>query len=227
LEYIKNVYLSLFPYTVDDQLVSKIAGNTNRENIRNAWGISVDAKVVVFCGKFIHRKRPVDLIIAFAKANIENSYLIMVGDDPLVEKLNREVRELGIEGQVRFLGFVKYSELPEVYVSSDILVHPAEWEPYGLPVNEAMVCGIPVIVSDRVGAGYDLVEEGITGFSYPCGNVDALTKILQKILTDRKALKDMGAAVIVRMKTWTSRESVEAHLKAIKKIMATKQRAVK
>jgi len=58
-------------------------------------------------------------------------------------------------------------------------------------------------------------------------NVDALTKILQKILTDRKALKDMGAAVIVRMKTWTSRESVEAHLKAIKKIMATKQRAVK
>jgi len=219
------IYLS--PYTVDDQLISKILVNTDRENIRNAWGIPMNAKVVLFCGKFIPRKRPVDLIRAYAKANIENSYLIMVGDGPLAKDLNREVRELGIEDQVRFLGFVKYSKLPEVYASSDILVHPAEWEPYGLPVNEAMVCGVPVIVSDRVGAGYDLVEEGITGFSYPCGNVDALTKILQKTLTDRKALKDMGAAAIERMKTWTSRESVEAHLKAIKKIMATKQRAVK
>jgi len=117
--------INITPYTVDNQLISKIAGNTNSENIRKGWGIPMNAKVVVFCAKFIARKRPEDIIRAFAKANVENSYLIMVGDGPLAEDLNGKVRELGIEDQVRFLGFVKYSKLPEVYASSDILVHPA------------------------------------------------------------------------------------------------------
>jgi len=213
----ERIYIT--PYTVDDKIISKIAGNTNRENIRNAWGIPMNAKVVVFCAKFISRKRPVDLIRAFAKANIENSYLIMVGDGPLAEDLNRKVRELGIEDQVRFLGFVKYSKLPEVYVSSDILVHPAEWEPYGLPVNEAMVCGIPVIVSDRVGAGYDLVENGKTGFIYPVKDIDKLSDLLKLSLNDNLLLDSMGKEAIKKVSNWSPKKNTEATLCAIKYVL--------
>jgi glycosyltransferase involved in cell wall biosynthesis len=214
------------PYVVDNEGIAKTAQLTNRNQIRAEWQVPIDALVVVFCAKFIPRKRPQDLVKAFALANVANSYLVLVGDGPLKEALQEEVEQLGITERVKFLGFVKYSFLPQVYTSSDLLVHPAEWEPYGLPVNEAMVCGIPVVVSDRVGAGYDLVQEGVTGFTYPSGDVDALASVLKTTLGNHETLKQMGTASIERMKTWSFRENVEAHVEAIKKLMTEKNKKV-
>ena len=212
------------PYVVDNLAIAKTSQLTNRNQIRAEWGVPRDAVVVVFCAKFIPRKCPQDLVKAFALANVANSYLVLVGDGPLKETLQQEVEQLGITEKVKFLGFVKYSLLPEVYASSDLLVHPAEWEPYGLPINEAMVCGIPVVVSDRVGAGYDLVEEGVTGFTYPSGNVETLTSILKTTLSSKEALKRMGEASIKRMQTWSFRENTEAHVEAIKKVIIGKKK---
>jgi glycosyltransferase involved in cell wall biosynthesis len=210
-------------YTVDNDAIAKTAQQTDRNQVRAEWQIPMDAVVIVFCAKFISRKRPEDLLKALALADVPNSYLVLVGDGPLKDSLKAEVEKLGIVDRVKFLGFVKYSRLPEVYASSNLLVHPAEWEPYGLPVNEAMVCGIPVVVSDRVGAGYDLVEEGITGFTYPSGNVEALASILKITLNDRDKLNQMGKAAIERMKTWSFRDSVEAHVKAIEHVIIEKK----
>ena len=115
---------------------------------------------------------------------------------------------------VRFVGFVKYSELPSVYASSDLLVHPAEHEPYGLPVNEAMVCGVPAIVSDRVGAGLDLVRHGETGFVYPCGDVEQLAKLLGEALRP-ELLPQLGRNAVERMKTWSPREYADGTARAV------------
>ena len=60
---------------------------------------------------------------------------------------------------MRFLGFVNQTGLPGVYVTSDLLVLPSDYEPFGLVVNEAMLCGCPAVVSDRVGAGYDRIRQ--------------------------------------------------------------------
>jgi len=160
------------PYVVDNDYIAEVALRSDRSSLRAEWQIPEDAK-------FIPRKRPQDAIRAFATANIPNSYLVMVGEGPLGDSLRYEVEQLGIKDKVKFLGMVKYSYLPEVYAASDLLVFCSEHEPYGLPVNEAMICGVPVVVSDRIGARYDLVESGKTGFVYPCGNVDALATILK------------------------------------------------
>ncbi len=207
------------PYVVDNEAISKVARMTDRVQIRLGWKIPSEAVVIGFCAKFIARKRPQDLVKAFALANVDHSYLVFVGDGPLNESLQKEVAQLGITEKVRFLGFVNYSVLPEFYASIDLLVHPAEWEPYGLTVNEAMVCGVPVVVSDRVGAGYDLVQEGVTGFTYPSGNVDALTAILKRTLGNPETLRLMGESAIARMQTWSFRENAEAHVKAIETII--------
>jgi glycosyltransferase involved in cell wall biosynthesis len=118
---------------------------------------------------------------------------------------------------------VKYSKLPEVYAASDLLVHPAEWEPYGLIVNEAMVCGVPVIVSDRVGASCDLVQEGVTGFTYPWGKVEKLAELLRETLSDRQRMQWLGQAAQQRMQTWSSRENAEGTLEAIERAFICKQ----
>jgi glycosyltransferase involved in cell wall biosynthesis len=215
-----RIYIT--PYVVDNEYIKGVAKRTDRDEVRRDWGVPADAQVAIFCAKFIPRKRPQDALRAFARANVPNSYLVMAGDGPLMDSLQREAETLGVAGRVRFLGLVKYSRLPEIYAASDVLVFTSEHEPYGLPVNEAMLCGIPAIVSDRIGAGYDLVREGETGFTYPCADVDALAAILRETLPDRALLKRLGEKARQRMETWSARENAAATVKAIEKALATK-----
>jgi len=86
-----------------------------------------------------------------------------------------------------------------------------------------MLCGRPVIVSDRVGAKYDLVREGETGFVYPCGDIEALAQILREVLPDRERLRKMGEAARKRMETWSPRENVEAFVQAVEKAVQRKR----
>ena len=71
---------------------------------------------------------------------------------------------------------------------------PSEHEPFGVVVNEAMLCKCPVIVSDRVGARFDLVREAETGFVFPVGDVAGLAVALRRAMTDREGLRQMGEA---------------------------------
>jgi glycosyltransferase involved in cell wall biosynthesis len=208
------------PYVVDNDYIASVAGHTCRDRVREDWQVPAGAVVALFCAKFIPRKRPQDALQAFARAKVPNSYLVMVGEGPLADSLKEEARQLGIEEQVRFPGLIKYSRLPEAYAASDVLVFPSEHEPYGLPINEAMICGTPAIASDRVGAVYDLVEEGITGFVYACGDVEALSAILKRVLSDHELLKAVSEAARNRMQSWSPRENAEATLEAVKKAIA-------
>jgi glycosyltransferase involved in cell wall biosynthesis len=214
--------VTVTPYVVDNDYVAKISAQTNRRKVREEWEIPETAMVAVFCAKFLRRKRPHDALRAFARARVPESFLLMVGDGPLRDSLQAEAGRLGITERVRFTGFIKYSHLPEVYAAGDVLIFPSEHEPYGLPVNEAMICGMPVIASDRVGAGYDLIKEGETGFVYPCGDVQRLSAILDEILADRERLKRMSVAANKRMQTWSPRENAEATICAVEKVIASR-----
>jgi glycosyltransferase involved in cell wall biosynthesis len=217
--------VALTPYVVDNDYIAAIAAGADTKAMREEWCIPGDAVVVVFCAKFLERKRPHDALTAFARAGVPNSYLLMVGEGPLGDDLRREAGRLGIAERVRFIGMVKYSRLPSVYAAGDVLVFPSAHEPYGLPVNEAMICGIPVVVSDRVGAALDLVEDGRTGFVYPSGDVEALAGILGQVLSDREALRRMGEAARRRIATWSPRENAEATIRAVETAIARRSRA--
>lgn len=216
---VKEERVALTPYVVDNDYIAAAASAADRKKTREGWEIPAEAPVAILCAKFIPRKRPQDAIEAFARANVESSYLVMVGDGPLAASLREQTEQLGITDRVRFTGLVKYSRLAEFYAASDVLLFPSEHEPYGLPVNEAMICGIPAIVSDRVGAGYDLVENGKTGFVYPCGDVAALEAILRKALPDRALLKEMGEQARERMKSWSPQVNADATILAVEKAM--------
>ena len=215
--------VTVTPYVVDNERISNLVAHADRRKVRGQLQIPDDAAVVIFCAKFLPRKRPHDALKAFAAAEVPGSYLLMVGDGPLMEALKSEAAELGIADRVRFPGLIMYSRLPELYASSDVLVFPSEHEPFGLPVNEAMLCGIPAIVSDRVGAGYDLVEDGETGFVYPCGDVSALAKILSDVLPDRMLLKSMGEQASKRMASWSPAANAEATIRAVEKAIGNSQ----
>ncbi len=216
----------LTPLVVDNDWWLQQTQQVDRAAVRAQWGIPEKASVVLFCAKLQPWKRPQDVLRAFAQADVPKAYLIFAGEGPLRQSLEEEAKALGIAERVRFLGFINQSRLPAVYCAADLLVLSSDYEPFGVVLNEAMLCGIPVVVSDRVGARYDLVREGETGFVYPCGDVDALARILQEILPDRERLRRMGEAARRRMETWSPRENVEAFVQAVERAVTRKgQRA--
>jgi len=201
--------------TVDNDWWAARAAEVDRPAIRRAWNIPSDAPVVLFCAKLQSWKRPGDLLDAFAHANVAGSHLVFAGDGPLRGELEQRARSFGLANRVHFLGFVNQSGLPAVYFASDVLVLPSDYEPFGLVVNEAMICGCPAVVSDRVGAKYDLVREDVTGSVFPCGDVDALAAKIRALLTDRTRLARMSAAARERLKSWTPEMAVESFVETV------------
>lgn len=216
----------LTPFVVNNEWWLAQAKQVNRAAVRQEWHIPEDSPVVLFCAKLQPWKRPQDALQAFIKANVPDSYLVFAGEGPLRSQLEAEAKALGIAERVRFLGFVNQSQLPSVYRSADLFVCPSEYEPFGVVVNEAMLCGCPVVVSDRVGARHDLVQNYQTGLVYPCGNLDALAEILQTVLGNQELLQKMVAATTKRMESWSVHENVEALVQALEKALVHKSEKI-
>jgi glycosyltransferase involved in cell wall biosynthesis len=121
---------------------------------------------------------------------------------------------------VRFLGFVNQSQMPSIYTASDLLVLPSEYDAFGVVVNEAMLCGCPVSVSDRVGAGRDLVAPLCIDLIFPCGDIDTLAAILRRAHDDPQALAALGRAARARLDSWSPRENITATIEAIERAVA-------
>lgn len=210
---IPNDHISLTPYCVDNEWWQAQAALVDREAIRRSWEIPANSVVILFCAKLQPWKRPLDVLRAFAKANVPNSFLVFSGDGPLRNEIEQEAAALGIADRVRMLGFMNQTQLPAVYRASDLLVLPSEYEPFGVVVNEAMLCGCAVAVSDRVGAGLDLV--GDNGVIYPCGEIGALANFFETAAADAGRLQQMGALSQERIATWSPRENISGLVMAL------------
>lgn len=213
----------LTPYTVDNDWWTAQASRVDRPAVRATWRIPADATVVLFCAKLQPWKRPGDLLCAFAQAGAANSFLVYAGDGASRESLEREAQALGCADRVRFLGFANQSELPAIYTASDLLVLPSEYEPFGVVVNEAMLCGCPAVVSDRVGARFDLVSDGETGAVFPAGDVDALARILRGAFENPDLVRGWSRRARARMQTWTPQQNIEALAGAVETAVARRQ----
>lgn len=138
---------------------------------------------LLFAGKLLERKRPLDLIRAAAllRGRGTDVEVAFAGSGELEAELKRAAEEAGVPAV--FHGFVNQSALPATYAAADMLVLPSDTrETWGLVVNEAMACGLPAVVSDAVGCGPDLVEEGATGAVFPLADVAALADAIGRTL---------------------------------------------
>jgi len=212
---------------IDNHWWTERASRADRDAVRAAWKIPALAPTVLFCAKFQPWKGPLDLLEAFARAKVPDSYLVFAGDGPLRKEIEEKTRSLGLSERVRFLGFVNQTQLPSVYRAADLLVLPSLYEPFGFVVNEAMLCGCPATVSDRVGAKYDLIREGETGYIFPAGDIDALAAVLLNFFSDPDQRTRMGEAARKRMKTWSPAEYVDALAEAVELAVQSRRRKEK
>ena len=205
------------PYVVDNNWFRQKAQEVYGERIafRDLLGLKEDAILTLFVGKFIKKKRPLDLVRALyllRKFGLD-VHGLFIGAGVLKEDIFALAAQLKVP--VHNLGFKNQTELPKYYAMADLLVLPSDSrETWGLVVNEAMACGLPAVVSDAVGCVPDLIVPGKTGDFYPMGNVeklaDAVRHMIPLLKTEmvREALKE-------KMETYSIGSAVTAFEQAI------------
>jgi glycosyltransferase involved in cell wall biosynthesis len=156
-----------------------------RKTLRERLGLSPETVAILTVGKMIPRKEHASLIRAFGAAITPSgrpAVLLIAGDGPLRPQLESLATPLG--AAVRLLGFVGVQQLPEYYLAADIYVHPSSHDPHPLAISEALYCGLPVVVSDRIGSTgpTDDVQVGRNGWVYPNGDEARLSQILAHLI---------------------------------------------
>lgn len=215
--------LFLHPLTIDNDrfFAAAAPAKAEKNELRADFGLPPDIPLIVFCGKLLRHKRPMDVLEALR--NLQDQRVecgaVFIGDGELKPLLESVVVREGLD-EVYFLGFVNQSVLPKAIAACDVLVLPSEEEPRGMVTSEAMATGLPVVISHRVGQwGYgDIVVEGRTGFVFNCGDTAQLAAYLKELVTDEKLRVRMGSAALERMKSWGLAERVEGIKQAIESI---------
>ena len=141
-----------------------------------------DQLVITHISNFRPLKRVIDVLKTFKIVNEQlNVKLLMVGDGPEKERAMRHCRSHNMEDAVLFLG--KSNQIDEILCFSDLFLLPSEQESFGLAALEAMVHRVPVVCSD-VGGLPEVIENGVSGFLCPLGDVNAMAEKAIHILED-------------------------------------------
>lgn len=197
-----------------------------KRKIRASFEIDEGETCFLFCGKFVPKKRPLHVLRAFrplAVSNDHSVHLLMVGSGEKLQEAKDYARRH--ELNVTFTGFLNQSEIGRAYTAADVLLLPSDYgETWGLVVNEAMVFECPAIVSDRVGCGPDLVDDGETGYLFPFGAVDALTDRMRRMAESPDRRRKMGENARERvLSEYSIGKAVEGTIEALQAVQNGEQ----
>ncbi|WP_189337912.1 glycosyltransferase family 4 protein [Photobacterium sanguinicancri] len=193
---VKQDILTHFTIT-EDKLVTIYNGiNSNQftpawgeeqRQLRQELGLPQDKRILIFVGSGFERKGVKEAIQAVAKTN-EDTLLLVVGKEKKIKFYQALAEQLGVNERVYFMGV--RTDVAKLMAASDLLLHPAHYEPFGNVVLEAMAAGLGVIVSDFVGAK-DLVEPNQNGFICEAFSADSIVDSLAKCETQSQ-LQQLG-----------------------------------
>ncbi len=177
--------------------VEKRVCTGSRNDSRKALGLSSDELVIGHVGGMIPQRDHATLIKAFArvKADYPNSRLVMIGDGELRGELESLAAQLDITSSIIFTGYT--DKVGEYLNAIDIYVNPTLDEGFGIAVVEAMLAGLPVVLSDR-GAHPELIEHGVSGMLYSAGDSISLARMFCSLVEDPIGRARIGDAARVR-----------------------------
>ena len=190
----------------------------DREELRRQLGVDAGDTVVLSVARLAPEKGLDTLIRAIAAVDDQHLVLALVGDGPEREQLERLAEELDVRAV--FIGDAAWQRIVEVYVAADVFALLSQREPWGVVVNEAAACGLPLILSDRVGAAHDLLRDGENGALVLAGDIEAAATALRALAADPSLRRAQGARSRELARDWGYGPSVEGFLAAVREAVA-------
>jgi glycosyltransferase involved in cell wall biosynthesis len=198
-EYVKKfnpIEESIFlaPDAVDTGFFAQRASLVRKE--KEVWrkSLGLPQRFFLFVGRLIKEKGVFDLIQAYGQlpGDLRREIgLVIAGEGRARDELERLAAVIS-PGFVKFSGFLQREELAACYALAEVFVFPTHSDPWGLVVNEAMACGLPIVCSSAAGCAADLVEDGWNGRLVPPKEGGALESAMRELTQDEKLRLTMG-----------------------------------
>lgn len=205
---LRDDQLSFAPHAVDNDRFSQDS-KMDAALLRAKLQISDSDILILFAGKFEHKKAPEDLLDAFLTLRIPFVHVLFTGNGALETELKLKAEKVQ---NIHFIDFQNQRRMPAIYQACDLFCLPSRGpgETWGLAVNEAMACGKAVLVSDKVGCAIDLVRTAYNGYIFESGNTSALAHCMSRLVQSQQDLKEMGEGSSVVIKDWSFVQIAEA-----------------
>jgi glycosyltransferase involved in cell wall biosynthesis len=209
--------IGLFANTVDVEALSARADElaSRRASLRASFGVAED-DVLVLCAARLVPDKGIDVLVeALAELGQPGVVLLLAGDGPERDALERLARARGVRALVA--GSLAADRLAEAYAAADVFALLSRHEPWGVVVNEAAACGLPLVLSDRVGAAYDLLRPGENGALVPANDLAATVEALRPLVSSPEERVRAGRASRALVSGWGYETSVESFVATVRR----------
>jgi glycosyltransferase involved in cell wall biosynthesis len=206
----------IFANTIDveefGRRVDELAAD--RPDLRRALGAGEDDVIVLSVARLAPEKGLETLVRAVAGAADPRLVLVLAGEGSERGRLETLARELGV--RLVLSGDVAWERIAELYAAADVFALLSEREPWAVVVNEAAACGLPLVLTDRVGAAHDLLRDGENGTLVAAGDVDGVTTALRALAGDAALRRRQGTRSRELARDWGYGPSVDGFLEAVR-----------
>lgn len=178
----------------------------------------------VFVGRIWKGKGIQYLLDAFVRlqGSTNTEAMLLIVGDGIDEALFRQQCEERAASNVVFAGFVQRDELRQYFLAGDVFVWPTLGDPYGIAVDEAMACGLPILSTSACGEIRARVEEGVNGYIVPPADAEALADKMLELVKDPTALQKMGKVSQKKVANHTSEHWAEDFERMIFSVLSTR-----
>lgn len=216
--------LAYSPYVIDEAAWRPLleSARSRRDTLRSSLGFASDDVVYLFVGKLAHYKRVLELVDAFSRvaSEVPRARLLIVGDGPQRKEVEARCGARGLASHVVLFGFANQSQLPGLHAASDVFVLLSQ-ETWGLVANEALLAGLPLVISVEAGCSRDLVLDGETGFRVsPSDPEDCARRLIQ--LADPELRARMKPAIERVANLFTLERSADGVIRALELAMCAR-----
>ena len=187
-----------------------------RDELRREAGLGPDDVAVLSVARLSPEKGLDTLVRAVAAAGDSRLVLVVAGGGPERKRLQALARETGV--RLVLLPQTPWERISDVYAVADVFALLSTHEPWGVVVNEAAASGLPLVLSDRVGAAHDLLEDGRNGVLVPAGDAAAAGDALRALAADADRRRAMGAASRQLVRGWGYEPSIETLLGIVRRL---------
>jgi glycosyltransferase involved in cell wall biosynthesis len=207
LEHYGAARVVVFPLTVDVAATAEAVDHlrARRDELRDSFGVAGDGLCVLTVARLIAQKNVDVLLRAASRAAV---HVLVVGSGPQEADLRELAASLGV--RVTFTGFLADERLLEAYAAADVFALLSARETWGVVVNEAAAAGLPLVLTDAVGAAADLLEPGENGELVPVGDALETAAALARLAADPALRARYGRRSREIVSAWGYDESVSA-----------------
>lgn len=213
-----HIYTYHFSSITKQDILQRVITDVEKRHLKETLHIK-ESRMILSVARFIPKKGLGGLIKSFADLSAQDIALVLIGGNQDIYASLLETLPQNVSSRIYFPGFMNKEMLYQYYKAAVLFVLPTHHDEWGLVVNEAFSCGLPVITTDRCGAGLEMIKPNENGILVNHTDINALTVALDNLLENPTLRLHMAKENLKLAHKYTIEQMVEDHLNIFRSLL--------